>query len=57
MGEDVDDQGLEGCACGVCACEEDEKDFGTYVFRIEWLAFFVAGVDETWMLMSVFSAV
>jgi hypothetical protein len=37
---------LEGCACGVCACEEYEQDFGADVFGIEGFAFVVAGVDE-----------
>jgi hypothetical protein len=56
VGEDVAHQGLEGCAGGVCACEEHEEDFGSDVFGVEGFAFFVAGVDEAFALVLVFGS-
>lgn len=56
VSEDVDDQGLEGCACGIRACEQYEEDFGFNVVWVEWLTLLVAGVDEALYLPLVSAA-
>jgi hypothetical protein len=56
VGENVDDEGLHGCTCGVCACEQYEEDFGAYVFGIEGIALFVASIDEPSPLPLAFSS-
>lgn len=37
---------LEGSACGVCVCEQTQKDLGFAISRVERIVVFVAGIKE-----------